>query len=144
MFFLYSSFQHYDYLPLKGNRAEVRNTRDPVDRNGIATFTHSSLSLEFSSCLFKYHETVKAAVLCSAVCICDVLITAGVCGQNIKCVTSPPLSLLHWKRVNQHSGALRKSNSKEKEKRKDLFCINIHRTTKRSLQMKIFAHVARF
>ena len=82
-----------------------------------------------------------AAILFLAICVCDVMNKASLCGIGVSYITSQPFPALHWERVNQNGGNLRSSQSKQKVL---LLHINIDSTFIHSLQMEIFVHFLRF
>ena len=55
--------------------------------------------------------SVSADILCLAVCVCDIMNKAGMCGRSAH--HEPAFSVLQWKRVNQHGCTLRRSISKQ-------------------------------
>ena len=61
--------------------------------------------------------------------------------RSVKYVTSQRFHARHWSRANQHSCTQKSSNSNPK---KYVFCINLDRTTKITIQAKIFARFLRF
>ena len=50
---------------------------------------------------------MSAAILSSAVCVCDVMNKASVCGKSVSQITIQPASDLCWERMNQYGCTLR-------------------------------------
>ena len=40
--------------------------------------------------------TVSAAIMCPMICICDIIIKAGMCALGVYYIMSCPFSTLHW------------------------------------------------
>ena len=93
---------------LKGNRTETVSHALSTEKGiiKIIKYTHSSFSLNFSSCLPKFHiyifeshrnTAVRAAIpsQCHEVCTTESMKKAGTCGKIIQYITRQPLSALH-------------------------------------------------
>ena len=62
----------------------------------------------------KSHHRASSAILCLAVCVRDIMTTAGMCGKSVPCVLRQNGSVLQQYRANQCDFVLKSSNSERK------------------------------
>ena len=100
---------------LKGNQTKKSRITGPVHRMEQSTHTQQLLTLFvilfvqnpcFKSC---QNITIGAAILCPAVCICD-MNKAEMCGKMIKYIMNQPFSALRWYGENHHGCTMWSSN----------------------------------
>ena len=83
-------------------------------------YTQSSFSVNFWSGLLKISiwklqkHSCSAAILCSAVCICD-MNKVNISGRSIMFIMSLPFSTPPWERADQYGRTWRSSNWKQKK-----------------------------
>ena len=156
--------QHYSLTEICHKRySQWKSMRGPIIKNEIKNTHrepfHSICSPVCEKSTFEGHinMTMSAAILCPVVCVIDDMKKASMCGNYYQYVTSQPLILHYWLcpyHLTEHNSSNLSVTGKEQSNmnwearlwsiKNYFFCVTINRTTKRSLQVEVFAHLLPF